>query len=52
VKFIEFAGDKMIVDTPEYEHLKVGLCGEYQLKNIATTITAVRGTAKTRLRHL
>jgi len=31
----------MIVDTPEYEHLKVGLCGEYQLKNIATTITAV-----------
>lgn len=46
VKFIEFVEDKMIVDTPEYENLKVGLCGEYQLKNIATVITAVEELQK------
>lgn len=44
IKYVEFIGyeeDKMILNTPDYENLRVGLTGEYQLKNIATVLTCV-----------
>ena len=46
VKFIEYSADKMIVETRDNEKLIVGLCGEYQLKNIATVLTAVEELQK------
>ena len=46
VKFIEYSADKMIVETRDDEKLIVGLCGEYQLKNIATVLTAVEELQK------
>ena len=46
VKFIEYSADKMIVETLDNEKLIVGLCGEYQLKNIATVLTAVEELQK------
>lgn len=46
VKFIEYSADKMIVETRDNEKLIVGLCGEYQLKNIATVLTAVEKLQK------
>ena len=46
VKFIEYTENMMIVDTAGYEKLKIGLCGEYQLRNIATVLTAVQELQK------
>jgi len=46
VKFVEYTEDKMIVDTAGYEKLNIGLCGEYQLKNIATVLTALQELQK------
>ena len=31
----------MIVETSEYDTYRIGLCGSYQLKNIATTLTVL-----------
>jgi len=41
VQFKEFLGNKMLVETSDSEVYTVGLCGMYQLKNIATTLTAI-----------
>jgi dihydrofolate synthase/folylpolyglutamate synthase len=42
VKFIEFKNNKMRVETSDNKSFTIGLCGLYQLKNIATTLTAVK----------
>ena len=41
VTFMEYEDNYMIVDTSDDKTYKVGLCGNYQLKNIATTLTAI-----------
>jgi dihydrofolate synthase/folylpolyglutamate synthase len=42
VAFERYANDKMVVKTSDNEEFCVGLCGLYQLKNIATTLLAIR----------
>ena len=46
VKFEKYEDDKMIVNATGYQNLIVGLCGEYQLKNIATLLSAVQELQK------
>jgi len=41
VVFKEYMNQKMIVETFDNKRYTVGLCGLYQLKNIATTLTAI-----------
>jgi dihydrofolate synthase/folylpolyglutamate synthase len=41
VSFNSYSDNKMIVQTSDNKSFTVGLCGIYQLKNIATTLTAV-----------
>jgi len=41
VTFKKYESNCMIVETSDTESYKVGLCGMYQLKNIATTLTAL-----------
>jgi len=41
VTFKKYENDCMIVETSDNKTYKVGLCGKYQLKNIATTLTAI-----------
>ena len=41
VDFIEYSNQKMIVKTSDNKQYTVGLCGIYQLKNIATTLAAI-----------
>ena len=41
VVFKEYTNQKMIVETSDNKLYTVGLCGLYQLKNIATTLTAI-----------
>jgi len=41
VIFKKYEKDCMMVETSENKTYKVGLCGNYQLKNIATTLTAI-----------
>ena len=41
VVFKKYDNQKMIVETTDNKRYTVGLCGLYQLKNIATTLTAV-----------
>ena len=41
VDFIEYRNEKMIVKTTDNKQYTVGLCGIYQLKNIATTLAAI-----------
>ena len=41
VAFKNYEGDKMRIETSDNEFV-VGLCGNYQLKNIATTLAAVQ----------
>ncbi|MFV0471765.1 MAG: bifunctional folylpolyglutamate synthase/dihydrofolate synthase [Paludibacteraceae bacterium] len=42
IELVEYQDDIMIVNATSYGKLKVGLYGEYQLKNIATVLTAVK----------
>jgi len=42
IKFKEYSEGKMIVETSDNKLVKVGLNGIYQLKNVATTLTAVK----------
>lgn len=41
VSLKEYFDGKMLVETSDKVMYKIGLCGNYQLKNIATTLTAV-----------
>lgn len=41
ITFKEYDKDSMIVETSDNRTLRIGLCGNYQLKNIATTLTAI-----------
>ena len=41
IQFKEFSSNKMLVKTSDNKTYTVGLCGMYQLKNIATTLTAI-----------
>ena len=41
VAFKNYEKNCMVVETSDYQTYKVGLCGYYQLKNIATTLTAI-----------
>jgi len=41
VTFKKYENDCMIVETSDNKTYRVGLCGNYQLKNIATTLTAI-----------
>ncbi len=41
VQFKKYSGNKMLVETSDNKSYTVGLCGIYQLKNIATTLTAI-----------
>ncbi len=41
VKFRKYEKECMIVETSKNKTYKVGLCGNYQLKNIATALTAI-----------
>jgi dihydrofolate synthase/folylpolyglutamate synthase len=41
VNFIEYSDAKMLVEVNGKLLIKCGLCGNYQLKNIATTLTAI-----------
>jgi dihydrofolate synthase/folylpolyglutamate synthase len=41
VKFKEYKNHKMVVETADNKLFTVDLCGMYQLKNIATTLTAI-----------
>ena len=45
VAFKNYEGDKMRIETSDNEFV-VGLCGNYQLKNIATTLAAVQQLKK------
>jgi len=42
VLFKGYSEGKMLVETPDKMLLRVGLCGMYQLKNIATTLAAIQ----------
>lgn len=42
VTFLKYFENKMIVESSDNEQFIVGLCGNYQLKNIATVLTAVQ----------
>ena len=44
--FKEYVGNKMVVESTDKELFTIGLCGNYQLKNIATTIVAVEQIRK------
>jgi len=41
VTFKRYENNSMIVETSDNKTYQVGLCGNYQLKNIATTLTAI-----------
>ena len=41
LEFMKFENNCMKVETSDKHTYKVGLCGNYQLKNIATTLTAI-----------
>jgi dihydrofolate synthase/folylpolyglutamate synthase len=41
VTFMGYDENRMIVETSDNKTYKIGLCGNYQLKNIATTLTAI-----------
>jgi dihydrofolate synthase/folylpolyglutamate synthase len=41
VTFMGYEDNRMIVETSDNKTYRVGLCGNYQLKNIATTLTAI-----------
>lgn len=41
IHFLKNENDKMIVETPEYGELAIGLNGIYQLKNVATVLKVV-----------
>jgi dihydrofolate synthase/folylpolyglutamate synthase len=41
VTFKKYEKNCMIVETSDHRNYKTGLCGIYQLKNIATTLTAI-----------
>jgi len=41
VNFKEYVEEKMLIETSYKSQYKSGLCGNYQLKNIATTLTAI-----------
>ncbi|MEI8086611.1 MAG: folylpolyglutamate synthase/dihydrofolate synthase family protein [Paludibacter sp.] len=41
VKFNGYSYGKMLVETTDNLQYKIGLCGLYQLKNVATTFTAI-----------
>lgn len=49
VSLKEYEDDKMVVETSENKQFAVGLCGNYQLKNIATTLTAIEQLNKLNL---
>jgi len=42
VEFERYANDKMFVKTTDDEEFCIGLCGLYQLKNIATTLLSIK----------
>lgn len=46
IKLIDYEDDKMIVNSSCYENLKIGLIGDYQLKNVATVLTSVNELLK------
>jgi len=46
VLFKGYSQGKMLVETPDKMLLRVGLCGMYQLKNIATTLEAIQQLKK------
>ncbi|MHB9055165.1 MAG: bifunctional folylpolyglutamate synthase/dihydrofolate synthase [Paludibacteraceae bacterium] len=41
IHFLKYENDKMIVETPEFGELIIGLNGIYQLKNVATVLDVV-----------
>lgn len=41
IKRVDFEDVNIVVDVPRYEEIRIGLRGEYQSKNIATTLAAV-----------
>ena len=46
VEFVAFNHEKMIVKTSDNKMFRVGLCGEYQLKNTATVLVVLQRLAK------